>query len=215
VTPNWLIPFGGRIAVMTTPTHTWQLDGDCLRDGSMLPTISMRDVLGPLTGFAADGTRWTSTTGGAAWQQFAARAQRSSNGAVTAMSGHGIGKILLPGGVVVRGDVTWEYTTQTHPAPDVLPSRCADVIFADLPLPDSWYNRRPYGGAFLAENDMPLARATSELVAFLPAHGWDAHISQRSNQSIVIQASRADETIQLFLVSNTNDGVELTAIVTP
>lgn len=216
ITPNWLLPFGGSVTTLTTATQTWIHDGDCVRDGSMVPVITLRDILGPLSGFQAEGEAWVSRSGGAPWQQFVAHAQRDSHGAVTAMTGRGFGKILLPGGSVINGHMTWEYTTtQVTLVPSTLPARCNDVLFADFPLPASWSNRRPYGGAFLAESELSLARAANELLTFLPAHGWDAQLTQRDQQSIVIQASHTHETIRLFLVSNEQSGVELTMIIVP
>ncbi|MFM7679341.1 MAG: hypothetical protein ACKO83_10895, partial [Roseiflexaceae bacterium] len=112
IIPNWLLPFSGTLNTIITPTQTWQHDDGCVRDGSMLPSISMRDILGPMGGFYQNGAQLTSETGGAAWQQFAAHAERDAQGQLTSMTGRGRGKILLPGGDVVTGDMDWQYQTR-------------------------------------------------------------------------------------------------------
>lgn len=215
ITPNWLIPFGGTLTTITTPTQTWQQDGTCMRDGSMTPAISMRDVLGPMSGFIPAADDLVSNTGGATWQQFTASARRNTQGQLIGMSGRGRGKILVPGGVVVTGTIVWTYTTQPDTTPIVVLPRCSDAVFADVALPARWHNRRPYAGAILAESDDDLGNAADTLQAFLQTQHWQTHITQRDHHTIVMQASRNNETIQLFLVSNEQSGVELTMIVAP
>ena len=215
MTPNWLIPFSGTLNTITTPTHTWQYDDGCVRDGSMLPTISMRDILGPLSGFSMDGDVLTSNTGGATWQQFSAQAQRDAQGQLTSMMGRGRGKILLPGSEVITGDVVWQYQTYRDATAIVLPPRCSDAIYAEIPLPAHWQNRRPYGGALLAESTTPLATAAPELATFLATNGWQSNVIQADTTVVILQASSRQDTVRLFLVSNQQNGVDLTLIVQP
>ena len=215
VTPRWLVPFGGTLTVVTTPTDTWQIDNGCSRDGSMLPTIAMRDVLGPMTGFVPDGDGLSSGVGGASWQRFTAQAKRDHTGQLTAMTGSGSGKILLPGGEVVTGDITWQYETAADSRAISIPPRCSDSVYAALSLPASWQNRRPYGGAVLAESSQPLVPAAADLVAFLATNGWDASVTQSDAEQVVIDATLHSDTVRLFLVSNPQGGVDLTMIVQP
>ena len=215
VTPRWLTPFGGTLTVVTTPTATWQIDAGCARDASMLPTIAMHDVLGPLTGFDGDGELLTSRVGGSSWQQFDAQAQHDRTGQLTAMTGSGYGKILLPGGDVITGAVSWQYETDADARPITIPPRCSDAVYAALPLPAHWQNRRPYGGALLAETQLPLTQAARELVTSLATNGWDASVTQSDAQQVVIDATTITDSVRLFLVPNTQGGVDLTVIVQP
>ena len=215
IIPNWLLPFSGTLSTISTPTHTGQLDDGCVRDGSMLPAISMHDILGPLSGFYQNGARLTSDTGGAAWQQFSAQAERDAREQLTSMTGRGWGKILLPGGEVVTGDIVWQYQTRHDAMTVVLPPRCSDAIYADIPLPVHWQNRRPYGGAILAESATQLATAAPELVTFLATNGWQSDVIQADTQVVVIHAVAQQDTIRLFLVANQQNGVDLTIIVQP
>ena len=57
--------------------------------------------------------------------------------------------------------------------------------------------------------------AADTLQAFLQTQHWQTHITQRDHHTIVMQASRNNETINLFLVSNEQSEVELTMIVAP
>lgn len=215
VIPRWLVPFGGTLTIVTTPTDTWQIDNSCSRDGSMLPPIALRDVLGPMTGFVRDGDGLSSRIGGASWQRFTAQAKRDSTGQVTDMTGSGYGKILIPGGDVLTGDITWQYETAADASPITIPPRCSDTVFAALPLPAQWQNRRPYGGAVLAESSQPLATAATDLVTFLATNGWEASVTQSDAQQVVIDATLHSDTVRLFLVSNPQSGVDLTMIVQP
>lgn len=213
VTPNWLTPFGGALSIITTPTATWHVDDGCVRDGSMLPSITMRDIFGPLSGFIAAGTVLRSQSGGTAWTQFSATAQTTADGSLTTMTGDGRGKILVPGGIVVTGAIAWTYGTQIDVTPIVLPPRCNDAVFADMPIPDNWHNRRPYGGAMLAESSLSLGDTQQELLQLLLDKKWQAQVMQADTQVVVIHASYNNETVQLFLVSNEHNGVDITMIV--
>jgi hypothetical protein len=215
IMPNWLLPFNGTLNTIITPTQTWQYDDGCVRDGSMLPPVSMRDILGPMSGFYQNGAHLTSETGGAAWQQFSAHAERDAQGQLISMTGRGRGKILLPGGEVVTGDMDWQYQTRHDTTVIVLPPRCSDAVYAEIPLPAHWQNRRPYGGAILAESTTSLATAAPELVTFLATNGWQSDVIQSDTQGVVIQAASQQDTIRLFLVANQQNGVDLTIIVQP
>jgi hypothetical protein len=215
ITPNWLIPYGGALTIITTPTDTWLVDDGCVRDGSMLPIITMRDILGPLTGFLPDGDTLTSQQRGASWQRLQAQAQRNTAGQLTTLTGTGTGKLLLPGGDVIRGDIRWDYHTNDDRSAIVIPSHCSDTVYASLSLPTSCQNRRPYGGAILAETTLPLAQVAPELVAWLITDGWQAHILQQDMQQVVIEASAQTATVRIFLATNSQLGVDLTMVIQP
>jgi hypothetical protein len=109
----------------------------------------------------------------------------------------------------------WQYQTRHDTTVIVLPPRCSDAVYAEIPLPAHWQNRRPYGGAILAESTTSLATAAPELITFLATNGWQSDVIQSDTQGVVIQAASQQDTIRLFLVANQQNGVDLTIIVQP
>ncbi len=216
LTPNWLRPFAGHINLATQATERWLIADDCRRDAAVLPMISMREILGPLPGFLASDTQLFSQNGAPLWQSWAASAIPDATGAIQSATGHGTGKIFIPGGEVISGDISWDY--QRIPAPPMtIPSQhCNDVVLDSLTLPPTWTNRRMYGGAFLAESPQAPARSATDLRDTLRSNGWKITTLDTHTTPIVIQASSQHDTIRVFVVSNQNSGSDITIIaVTP
>lgn len=216
LTPNWLRPFAGHINLATQATERWLIADDCRRDAAVLPMISMREVLGPLPGFLASDTQLFSQDGAPLWQSWAASAIPDATGAIQSATGHGTGKIFIPGGEVISGDISWDY--QRIPAPTLtIPTQpCNDVVLDSLTLPPTWTNRRMYGGAFLAESPQAPARSATDLRDTLNTNGWKITTLDTHTTPIVIQASSQHDTIRVFVVSNQNSGSDITIIaVTP
>ena len=216
LTPNWLIPFAGQVSIATQTTERWLIADDCRRDAGVLPMISMRELLGPLPGFVRSDNQLFSQDGAPLWQSWAASALPDATGAIQSATGHGTGKIFIPGGEVISGDISWDY--QRIPAPSMtIPSQhCNDVVLDTLTLPPTWTNRRMYGGAFLAESPQAPARSATDLRDTLNNNGWKITTLDTHTTPIVIQASSQHDTIRVFVVSNQNSGSDITIIaVTP
>lgn len=216
LTPNWLRPFAGHISIATQGTERWLIADDCRRDAAVLPMISMREVLGPLPGFVTSDTQLFSKNGAPLWQSWAASAIPDATGAIQSATGHGTGKIFIPGGEVVSGDISWDY--QRIPAPPLtIPSQpCNDVVLDTLTLPSQWVNRRMYGGALLAENAQSPTRSATELRDTLSNNGWKITALDTHTTPIVMEASSNHATIRVFFGSNQNNGSDITIIaVTP
>ena len=216
LTPNWLIPFAGQVSIATQTTERWLIADDCRRDAGVLPLISMRDLLGPLPGFVRSDNQLFSQDGAPLWQSWAASALPDATGAIQSATGHGTGKIFIPGGEVISGAISWDY--QRIPAPSMtIPSQhCNDVVLDTLTLPPTWTNRRMYGGAFLAESPQAPARSATDLRDTLNNNGWKITTLDTHTTPIVIQASSQHDTIRVFVVSNQNSGSDITIIaVTP
>lgn len=216
LTPNWLIPFAGQVSIATQTTERWLIADDCRRDAGVLPMISMRELLGPLPGFVRSDNQLFSQDGAPLWQSWAASALPDATGAIQSATGHGTGKIFIPGGEVISGDISWDY--QRIPAPSMtIPSQhCNDVVLDTLILPPTWTNRRMYGGAFLAESPQAPARSATDLRDTLNNNGWKITTLDTHTTPIVIQASSQHDTIRVFVVSNQNSGSDITIIaVTP
>jgi hypothetical protein len=216
LTPNWLIPFAGQVSIATQTTERWLIADDCRRDAGVLPMISMRELLGPLPGFVRSDNQLFSQDGAPLWQSWAASALPDATGAIQSATGHGTGKIFIPGGEVISGDISWDY--QRIPAPSMtIPSQhCNDVVLDTLTLPPTWTNRRMYGGAFLAESPQAPARSATDLRDTLSNNGWKITTLDTHTTPIVIQASSQHDTIRVFVVSNQNSGSDITIIaVTP
>ncbi len=216
LTPNWLIPFAGHISIATQASERWLIADDCRRDANVLPMIVMREVLGPLPGFVASDNQLFSQNGAPIWQSWAASALPDAAGAIQSATGHGTGKIFIPGGEVISGDISWDY--QRIPAPPMtIPSQhCNDVILDTLTLPPTWINRRMYGGALLAESPQAPAHSATDLRDTLVTNGWQITTLDTHATPIVIQASSQSDTIHVFIVSNQNNGSDITIItVTP
>jgi len=216
LTPNWLRPFAGQISIATQATERWLIADDCRRDAAVLPMISMREILGPLPGFLASDTQLVSKNGAPLWQSWAASAIPDATGAIQSATGHGTGKIFIPGGEVISGDISWDY--QRIPAPPLtIPSQpCNDVVLDSLTLPPTWTNRRMYGGALLAENTQSPALSATELRDTLSINGWKITALDTHTTPIVMEASSNHATIRVFFGSNQNNGSDITIIaVTP
>jgi len=216
LTPNWLIPFASQVSIATQTTERWLIAADCRRDAGVLPMISMREVLGPLPGFVRSDNQLFSQDGAPLWQSWAASALPDATGAIQSATGHGTGKIFIPGGEVISGDISWDY--QRIPAPPMtIPSQhCNDVVLDTITLPPTWTNRRMYGGAFLAESPQAPARSATDLRDTLNTSGWKITTLDTHTTPIVIQASSQHDTIRVFVVSNQNSGSDITIIaVTP
>lgn len=216
LTPNWLIPFAGQVSIATQTTERWLIADDCRRDAGVLPIISMRELLGPLPGFVRSDNQLFSQDGAPLWQSWTASALPDATGAIQSATGHGTGKMFIPGGEVISGDISWDY--QRIPAPSMtIPSQhCNDVVLDTLTLPPTWSNRRMYGGAFLAESPQAPARSATDLRDTLRSNGWKITTLDTHTTPIVIQASSQHDTIRVFVVSNQNSGSDITIIaVTP
>jgi hypothetical protein len=126
------------------------------------------------------------------------------------------GSILIPGGEVIRGDISWDY--QRSPAPIIAtPDHgCNDDVLTALPLPPTWVNRRLYGSALLAESPQTPAQSATDFRATIQMQGWQITSLETHTSPIVIQASSRHDTIRVFVVSNQNNGSDITIItVTP
>ena len=216
LTPNWLIPFAAHITIATQASERWLIADDCRREAGVLPMIVMREVLGPLPGFVRSDNQLFSQNGAPLWQSWTASALPDAAGAIQSATGHGTGKIFIPGGEVIRGDISWDY--QRIPAPAItIPSHgCSDVVLDTLTLPPTWINRRMYGGALLAESPQAPARSATDLRDTLVTNGWQTITLDTHTSPIVIQAPSPSDTIRIFIVSNQNNGSDITIIaVTP
>ena len=216
LTPNWLRPFAGHINLATQGTERWLIADDCRRDAGVLPMISMRDILGPLPGFLASDTQLFSKNGAPLWQSWTASAIPDATGAIQSATGHGTGKIFIPGGEVISGAISWDY--QRIPAPTLtIPTQpCNDVVLDSLTLPPTWTNRRMYGGALLAESTQLPAQSATELRDTLRSNGWQTTTLDTHATPIVMDASSNHATIRVFFGSNQNNGSDITIIaVTP
>lgn len=216
LTPNWLIPFAGQVSIATQTTERWLIADDCRREAGVLPLISMREVLGPLPGFVRSDNQLFSQDGAPLWQSWAASALPDATGTIQSATGHGTGKIFIPGGEVISGDISWDY--QRIPAPAITIPRhgCNDDVLTAIPLPRIWTNRRMYGGALLAESPQAPARSATDLRDTLSNNGWKTTALDTHTTPIVIQASSQHDTIRVFVVSNQNSGSDITIIaVTP
>lgn len=216
ITPNWLRQFAGQVSIATTPTERWRVTADCRSDASGLPLITMREVLGPLPGFRVYDNQFVSDNGAPIWQAWAASAIADSNGIIQSATGHGNGPILIPGGDVIRGNVSWDYHRTVAPDITIPAHGCNDDVLTALPLPDSWVNRRMYGGALLAESPQAPAHSATDLRDTLVNNGWQITTLDTHTTPIVIQASSQSDTIHVFIVSNQNNDSDITIItVTP
>ena len=216
ITPNWLRPFAGQVSIVSTTNERWLISADCRRDASGLPLITMREILGPLPGFRAHDNQLISDNGAPIWQAWASSAIPDATGALQSATGHGNGPILIPGGDVIRGDISWDYQRIPAPAIAIPDHGCTDDVLAALPLPATWTNRRMYGGALLAESLQAPALSATDLRDTLDTSGWQTTTLDTHATPIVIQASSPSDTIRVFIVSNQNNGSDITVIaVTP
>lgn len=214
--PNWLAAVDGRATFVIRADQRHVIDGDCLRDASGFPPISMRDMLGPMHDFMpqTDPSQWQSTRGGAGWQRFLATATITDQ-RVNTMQGTGTGRILLPWSEVIQGDIRWEYTYQPTTPPLVAPTQmCMGTLLDTLPFPSTWVNRRYYAGALLLDAPDAPTPAVAATLPLLTAAGWQTSQESASDQQITLTLTRANETIHLFVVSNQTGGSDITVIST-
>ena len=212
LTPNWLRPFAGHISIATQGTERWVVVDDCRRDAGVLPMVSMRDILGPLPGFVKSDTQLFSKNGAPLWQSWAASAIPDTTGAIQSATGHGTGKIFIPGGEVISGDISWDYQRIPTPTLTIPTKPCNDVILDTLTLPPTWTNRRMYGGALLAESASLPTRSATDLRDTLSTNGWQTTTLDTHITPIVMDASSNHATIRVFFGSNQNNGSDITII---
>ena len=216
LTPNWLRSFAGHISIATQASERWGIADDCRRDAKVLPMISMRELLGPLPGFLARDNQLFSQNGAPLWQSWAASAIPDETGAIQSATGHGNGKILIPGGEVIRGDISWDYQRTPAPAIRIPRHDCNDIVLDALVLPKNWINRRMYGGALLAESPYIPTRSATDLRDTLSSKGWQTTTLDTHTTSIVMDALSNQTTIRIFFAFNQNSGSDITIIaVTP
>lgn len=216
LTPDWLRPFGGQVSVATRNNQRWLIADDCRRDADALPLITIREVLGALPGFRTRDNQLLSENGAPVWQAWTASALPDATGVVYAATGRGTGKILIPGGEVIYGDISWDY--QRIPAPTLaIPSQyCDEDVLITLPLPRNWRNRYMYGGALLVESPHPPARSATDLRDTLNTNGWLITAFDTRATPIVIQASATPNSIRVFFAPNPQNGSDVTIItITP
>jgi hypothetical protein len=157
-----------------------------------------------------------SDNGAPIWQSWAASAIPDATGAIKSATGHGRGAILMPGGEVIRGDISWDYQRSPAPITTIPEHGCNDDVLTALPLPPTWTNRRLYGGALLAESPSLITRSATDLRDTLRTNGWQTTTLDTHATSIVIDASSSHATIRVFFVSNQHNGSDITIItVTP
>lgn len=212
--PNWLAAVDGQATFVVRSNQRQVIDGDCLRDASGFPPITMRDIFGPLHDFIAqsDPDRWQSTSGGAGWQRFVASATITDQ-QLHNLQGTGTGRILLPWSEVIQGDISWVYDYQPTTPPLVPPTQmCMGTLLDTLPFPSEWVNRRYYAGALLLDAPNPPSPAVATALPLIQAAGWQTSQDTRGDQQITLTLTRANETIHLFVVSNQTGGSDITVI---
>lgn len=212
--PTWLAAVDGQATFVVRANQRHVIDGDCLRDASGFPPITMRDLIGPMHDFTAQAQpdQWQSTGGGAGWQRFQATAIIIDQ-QVRSLQGTGTGRILLPWSEVIRGDISWAYTYQSTTPPLVAPTQlCMGTLLDTLPFPPEWVNRRYYAGALLLDAPTAPAPAVATALPLLHAQGWQTTQDTTSNQQMTLTLQRASETIHLFVVSNQTGGSDITVI---
>jgi hypothetical protein len=212
--PTWLAAVAGQATFVVRADQRHFIDGDCLRDASGFPPVTMRDILGPMHEFTAlpEAHRWQSTTGGAGWQRFQATATIIDQ-LLTTLQGTGTGRILLPWSEVVQGDISWDYTYQATVPSLVAPTQlCLGTLLDTLPFPPEWVNRRYYAGALLLDAPNAPTPAVATALPLLYAQGWQINQDTTSAQQITLTLQRTNETIHLFVVSNQTGGSDITVI---
>lgn len=214
VAPVWLASANDSAVFVTENQERRVIDGQCTRDASGFPPVSMRDMLGPLQGFVRQNDTLQSTQGGPAWSRFTAQAMTNSQGVLTSMTGQGQGKVLLPGGDVITADITWQYTTDAYPVTIVAPTmRCESQAFDDLSFPAVFGTSTSMGGALLFSASGSLASFRDALVAHWQDDGFTPVISAEQSQAVTIEIIVAErQIIRAFLVQSSNQRVDITVI---
>ncbi len=213
--PDWLAAVDGQVTLVRTSDDRWAVNDDCISDASGFPLISMRDIFGPLQGYTPttdDPQQYTSTLGNASWSRFASQATITDLG-LTSVSGTGTGRILLPFSEVIQGDIAWEYQWSPEVQLPIRPTkRCTDALLDSLILPDTWQNRRFYGGTLYLESNANPQITAQQLLPYLQDEGWDVVATTIDSQREQVIATRSLETIQAFFVSNSFEGTDITII---
>ncbi|MFZ9858307.1 MAG: hypothetical protein ACO3F2_08260 [Roseiflexaceae bacterium] len=213
VAPVWLKSVDDNAVFVTENQERRIIAGECTRDASGFPPVSMRDILGPLQGFAPQNDTWQSTQGGPAWSAFTAQAVTDSQVALTSMTGQGQGKVLLPGGDVITADITWIYLTESYPVTIAVPSvRCESQGFDGISFPSEFGVSSSMGGAllFTVVGTLPSIRDT--LISHWQNSGFAPIISDENQQSVIIEIVTDSQQIRAFLVQKSNQTIDITII---
>lgn len=213
VAPVWLATINGNAVFVTENQVRRVIDGNCTRDAGGFPPVSIRDILGPLQGFARQNDTWQSTQGGPAWNTFIAQAVTDSHVELTGMTGQGQGKVLLPGGDVITADMTWRYTTDIYPATIVTPTlRCESAGFDDLSFPAAFGTSTSMGGALLFSASGSLESLRDALIKHWQLAGLKPVIRDENPQSATIEISTKQQIVRVFLVQLSHQRVDVTVI---
>lgn len=217
VAPVWLTTVDNNAVFVTANQTRRIIDGTCSRDAGGFPPVSMRDLLGPLNGFVPYGDTLRSTQGGAAWQKFAAEASVDDQGALTRLHGQGQGKILLPGGDVIRADIEWDYIVESYPVMVAVPSQqCEAVGFNHITFPTTFGTATTMGGALLFVYAGTLAETQDALMQHWQSNGLAPQLTDQQPQSVIVDVAVHAQIIRAFLVQSDSDTTAITVItITP
>lgn len=213
VAPIWLAAVDTNAVFITENQERRVIDGQCTRDAGGFPPVSIRDILGPLQGFAFERGAWQSTQGGDAWSVFDAQAVTDNRGMLTKMDGQGRGKVLLPGGDVITADITWQYTTDAYPVTIVVPPmRCESQAFDDLSFPVEFGTSTSMGGALLFSASGSLELFRDALIDHWQNAGLNPVIRDQNQQSAIIEVTTETQIVRAFLVQVSAQRVDITVI---
>ncbi len=213
VAPVWLSTVDNT-AVFVTANQTRRIvDGTCTRDAGGFPPVSIRDILGPLQGFAPNEEMLRSTHGGAAWQRFDAEAYVDDQGALTRLKGQGQGKMLLPGGDVITADMQWEYVVESYPVMVVIPSQqCEAAGFNHISFPTAFGTATTMGGALLFTHADTLEQTQNTLINHWQSLGLSPQVTNQNQQSVTIDVTIQKQVIRAFLVQSSPQTTAITVI---
>lgn len=213
VAPVWLNAVDNT-AVFVTANQTRRIvDGTCTRDAGGFPPVSIRDILGPLQGFAQNGDILRSTQGGATWQRFDAEAYVDDQGALTRLKGQGQGKVLLPGGDVITADMQWDYMVESYPVMVVIPSQqCEAAGFNQISFPTAFGTATTMGGALLFTHADTLEQTQDTLINHWLSLGLSPQVTDQNQQSVTIDVSIQKQVIRAFLVQSSPQTTAITVI---
>lgn len=213
VAPIWLTTVENNAVFVATDQERRVVDGTCTRDASGFPPVSIRDIFGPLQGFQRQGDIWQSTQGGTAWSEFSAQAVTTTQHMLTQMTGHGRGKVLLPGGDVISADMTWRYMIDAYPVTVVAPeARCESQGFTGISFPEAFGTSTSMGGALLFRTAGTLTSLRDALMTHWQRSGLEPAIRAENQQSITIEVVIDAHIVRAFLVHASTDAVDITVI---
>jgi hypothetical protein len=217
VAPVWLTTVYNNAVFVTENQERRVVDGQCTRDASGFPPVSIRDMLGPLHGFTQQNDTWASRQGGAAWISFDAQAITDMHGILASMTGAGRGKVLLPGGDVITADVTWRYTTEAYPVTVVAPTtRCESQEFDDISFPESFGASTSMGSALLFSVQGTIVSLRDTLMQHWQNNGLMPIIRDQNQQSVTLEVTIHSYIVRAFLVQTSDQRVDITVIrITP